>query len=328
MAVVNARTYQILYILRCRVVEDLPTRKEHFGTFIRERQKTAPALYGNAYLGPTATWDILQRMTHGDKPLLTVQKGEYSFTPQGSQMTDLLETLDACSTGFFEDYKALVILAALQQRLRMGFTTSEQGDLAGHAGFSLDSTRKGLRELRARGLVHEDGSGPRLLYSLLAGNTQAPSPPPVPLSDEKDDKSLLEGIQDGTPQPTVAKDGEVKTLLEGIQDGPPVVPIDPDTWVASLAEMTEQEQEEPQETPVKPDGMCGQACPGCCPDTGDEPDELLDQAWDNVPLPIQEALFCQAMAAGMSLVEYLDAMVQTNARRYRRVINGIGDQRR
>ena len=90
---INARTFQILYIIRERAVADLATTAKHVSAFIMARRKDAPAIYSRSYIAPGAVQQILNRMTTGEG-LLTLEDNEYLFTAKGSLMADLLAELE------------------------------------------------------------------------------------------------------------------------------------------------------------------------------------------------------------------------------------------
>ena len=154
---VNARTFQILYIVRQRAVADQTTSSGEISEFIADRRKSAPESYGKAYIAPSALTQMLQRMTTVEH-LLTVDDGVYEFTPQGSQMADLLVDVDACSDLFIDSYKEAVCLAVLQQRQRLGQPPANPREVAAIANISLDSARRGLTALAEHDKIVEDRS--------------------------------------------------------------------------------------------------------------------------------------------------------------------------
>ena len=152
---VNARTFQILYIVRARALMNQMTALEDFTNFIASERKTAPGIYRRAYIAPSAMVPLLHRMTTKDNLLTLSNYEEYEFTPQGSQIADLLTGIDGCSSWFIDNYKEIVCQAMLQQRQRLGLGATHAREIAAVANISLDSARRGLSKLVEKGIVEE-----------------------------------------------------------------------------------------------------------------------------------------------------------------------------
>lgn len=253
---VSARTFQLLYIIRQRALLDQRTVVSDFSDFIADRRKTAPALYGQAYISPSAILDLLHRMTVGG--LLTNDDGEYQLEHLGSQMADLLDGIDACTTGFIENYKEMVVKAALEQRARLGQGPATQQNLANATNISLDSTRRGLEALVNAGTVIEHSTGRACTYTLAVaplavqvatcdkhGQDNHPSAVVDPVSgtghcfacatDPQQDTTVVPSILDtqdiaiADVQENIAvqtaADPSLKAALEALDDEIPIVPL-------------------------------------------------------------------------------------------------------
>ena len=220
---VNARTFQILYIVRARASEDKPTRLDDFAEFIADRRKSAPDIYSRAYIAPSAMVPILQRMTTGDN-LLTLDpvSHSYEFTPRGSQMADLLIDLDACSEQFIDNYKEKVCQAVLQQRQRLGQGAATAREVAAIANISLDSARRGLESLGDQGLAEYTGDR-TLVYSL-------PKVPEV-VKVDKEVARIIDSIEAGA-----RLDAALDNIIEDDDDNEDEAPLSlPDLIVRQKA---------------------------------------------------------------------------------------------
>ena len=190
---VSARTFQMLYILRQRSLKDLPTRGPDFAAFIAERRATSPQTYDKAYIGPAAIIDLLQRMTVEN--LVASTEGEYTFEFMGSQMADLLDGFDACSSKFIEKYKEQVVRAVLEQRVRLNQSPAIQRDVASVANISLDSARRGLETLINQGVVTETKNGRTATYTLVVPPVNTTTTiTPIPVNDIR---AALAGLDEG-----------------------------------------------------------------------------------------------------------------------------------
>ena len=153
---VNARTFQVLSIIRERALADLTTTQEDISEFIANHRKISPVNYNRAYISPSALASILDRMAGPDDLLSQGTKNEFWMSPMGSQMADLLVDIDGCSNLFIDNYKKMVCYAALQQRSRLGQGAATPNDIADATGLSGDSVRRGLSDLVVDHLVEED----------------------------------------------------------------------------------------------------------------------------------------------------------------------------
>lgn len=263
---VNARTYQVLYIIRQLARADKDATATAISGFIAERRHAAPDTYANAYIPPGNLSESLQRLAQ--EGVLT-RGPAFQMTPKGSQMADVLDDVDACTTTFIEGYKGLIVEAALKQRVRVGLPPATQQDLAQATGLSVDSVRRGLSELE--GKVITTATGRVQTYTL--------SSPPAAQAATSDDP--LAGFDDSplvpTPDPEVSHDPEdpestvdIAKLLEGIDDSPPTAPVP-----------------EP-----------------CDPDEEDAPGDE-SPGWDDVPRWVRDGFAAKAQAAGLSLTEFL-----------------------
>lgn len=345
---VSARTFQLLYIIRQRALQDQSTRLTDFSEFIADRRKTAPALYGNAYISPSALTDLLSRMTIEN--LVTATDGEYQLEHMGSQMADLLTGLDACTTGFIENYKEAVVKAALEQRVRLGQGPATQRDLAATTNISIDSTRRGLESLVASGVVIENTSGRNQTYTLATPPMATPPAPAITDTQEvviaevkaniaqsldldlgdidavrtldPDLKAALDNIDAPVPLGAVLQDDgpDVEPAVVITQEQAPTwVPGDPTTAQPVLegiqATVNEGETWQPES-----EEQCPGNCPACDEDCGEDGEELY--YWNEVPAVVRDALYIQSQAVGMDLGQYLLTLAEQAENRLRRAVTG------
>lgn len=298
---VSARTFQVLYIIRQRALDDLSTRADDVGPFITARRKATPALYEQAYLSPAALSDLLNRMSTTEGLLTAESDGTYQMTPQGSQMADLLRDLNACSDSFIEGYKEQVVKAALQQRSRLGQGPTNQREIAALTNISLDSVRRGLLTLMENGTVVEDKAGRFQVYSLA----QPPVVLPV-VPDQPTPENPLAGFDD---------DDEVLPV-------PPQVPLD----ASDLASLDDGEpdpvvEEEVEEVPLSlgtilqdDEGASEEVTPSAVP-APSEP-----SVWAAVPADVQQVHIDIAKGLGLRLEVYLESLAQVTRRRLRNAL--------
>lgn len=326
---VSARTFQLLYIIRQRALQDQSTRLTDFSEFIADRRKTAPALYGNAYISPSALTDLLSRMTIEN--LVTATDGEYQLEHMGSQMADLLTGLDACTTGFIENYKEAVVKAALEQRVRLGQGPATQRDLAATTNISIDSTRRGLESLVASGVVIENTSGRNQTYT-LAAPPMATTPAPAIIAQSLDlDLGDIDAVRTLDPDLKAALDNiDAPVPLGAVlqDDGPDVEPAvvitqeEAPKWVQGDPATAPQVLEEIQATVNEPESeeQCPGNCPACDEDCGEDGEELY--YWNEVPAVVRDALYIQSQAVGMDLGQYLLTLAEQAENRLRRAVTG------
>jgi len=337
---INARTFEILYIVRQRAMLDLPTKLEDFSEFIAARRKDAPDIYYRAYIAPSALVPLLHRMTTGEG-LLTFgghsQDCEYEFTPRGSQMADLLVDLDACTTRFLENYKEEICLAVLQQRQRLGQGPVNPREVAAIANISLDSARRGLEALASgnRGVV-EDRSERTPTYAIEAatpveededegGVTEADieAAARIPLDENEDPiRAALRDLENeddawataGPPPPAADEDEELELPLALGQiladDGPDEEPPpkwsgDPFAFAPQGVEYEEHEEDRAEEALRQLDKM---------------PED--DYCWENVPAETREGIIIRAKAAGMPLNKFLFLLNQLHEAQVRAALFG------
>lgn len=303
---VSARTFQLLYIVRQRALEDKGTRLEDFSEFIAERRKAIPDLYTNAYISPSALLDLLDRMSTTERLLVHEATGEYTFTPAGSQMADLLSEIDACSYHFIDNYKEKVVLAALKQRHRLGQGAATQREVASVTNISLDSARRGLAALIDQDLVQEEKDGRSAVYSLKNPPASTTATVVIDLSEDdtpdpepKDPElaAALAQTDDGTP-PRPVGDTYVRDALAGFDDSDEVLPVrgpepDPEDMPLSVGNILGDEQPDIDEAFKEPT------------DCGREKDD-----WHDVPKDIRQGHKVLAEAAGVSLTDYLRILLE------------------
>ena len=348
---VSARTFQLLYIIRQRALQDQSTRLTDFSEFIADRRKTAPALYGNAYISPSALTDLLGRMAIEN--LVTATDGEYQLEHMGSQMADLLTDLDACTTGFIENYKEAVVKAALEQRARLGQGPATQLDLAAITNISVDSTRRALETLVASGVVIENTSGRNQTYTLTTPpmvTTPAPAitdTQEVVIADVKANIAQSLDLDLGDIDAVRTLDPDLKAALDNIDapvplgavlqdDGPDVEPAvvtqtqtEAPQWVTSTMIQAQAQQvlDDIQQASAEGSWQSEEQCPGNCPacdeDCGEDGEEPYD--WNEVPVVVRDALYIQSQAVGMDLGQYLLTLAEQAENRLRHAVTGQHD---
>ena len=328
---VSARTFQLLYIIRQRMGLNQSTKLADFSEFIADRRKTAPALYGNAYISPSALQDLLGRMTIEN--LVTPNDGGYQLEHMGSQMADLLTGIDACTTGFIENYKEMVVKAALEQRARLGQGPANQREIAAVTNISLDSARRGLETLVKDGTVIENSTGRSQTYTLA-------TPPMTAIPSIMDTQEVVIAEVQANIAAQDAQD-DIKKALSSIDDSDAPIPLSavlqddgPDVEPAAVVT-----QDETTEAPEECTSCAAQVAPENEHPAGEEDGEedflledqgegeplILEYSWDSVPMQVRDAIFIQAEAAGMTLPQFLLSVVETNQRRIRRAINGADE---
>lgn len=291
---VNARTYQVLYVIRQLARADKDATVAAIGDFIADRRKAAPDTYSNAYISPGNLVEMCQRLTQ--EGLLTPGPA-FELTPQGSLMADVINDVDACTSTFIEGYKGIVVEEALRQRARVGLGPATQQDLAQATGFSVDSVRRGISEL---GVAVVTTSSGRVQNYVLA------SPPPV----QPADGGLLDDFDDApipvvSDPPSVDPTGDVQT---------PVVPQAPepsqDVDLGKLLESVDEPDLPPAPVPLP----MTTAVPSDTTATTD--------IWDSVPEELREALILKAQALRMSFLDYLTAIEQDHTTKMRVALFG------
>jgi len=323
---INARTFEVLYIIRQRALRDLPTTMDDISTFIADRRKDAPDIYGKAYIAPSALVPLLDRLTTGEG-LLTLDSHEYEFTPKGSQMADLLVYIDACSANFIENYKEMIALAVLQQRQRIGQGPVSPREASAISNISLDSARRGLAALVEKGLCIEDRSERTPTYSV-----QAPVAAPT-LAD----KSATATDIEATAHVPLDEDDPIAATLANIGE-------EDESWITAGG--APPPEDEVDLLPVALSGILG--------DDGPDEDEPRDDdgpregepelvvtliglrtndpevddptadpyAWENVSPEERAEFITQAKACGLDLEEFVSALNQRHQRKLRCAIFG------
>jgi len=322
---VSARTFQLLYIIRQRALDDQPTKLGDFSDFIAARRKDAPDIYYRAYIAPSALVPLLQRMTTEERVLtLDLSTREYEFTPMGSQMADLLVNLDACSSHFIDNYKEEICLAVLQQRQRLGQGAVSPREVSSISNISLDSARRGLEALAAEGKIVEDRSSRTPVYSL-------PAPPVVEVEDDVEPEELP------VAKPPVSEEEIEKAARKGLDIAAALAEIDEDdpTWACGVGPTPKVEDDEdilplPLGKILQDDGPdVEENSPHFTqdpfkftpppPPTAEELEEDDDMDpqweaeenpynWNSVPAETREGLILRAKSAGVSLTDFFDIL--------------------
>ena len=332
---VNARTFQVLYVIRQRALADLDTTRTDIGEFIAGRRESAPESYDKAYIAPSALQLILQRMTTTDGLLMLEGKLAYGFTPKGSQMADLMQHLDGCSTWFIDNYKEAVSHAVLKQRSRLGQGRITPREVASIANISLDSARRGLAACFNEGNASEDRGERTPTYALIDVAKADPESP------EEIDKTYLAG-DDEPPEP-----GSIASALADIDEsddwpieGDQIPEADPDSLVLKLGAILQDDGPDDEveelcshlanlgvdvgdETVGPQDEAPG---PFNLDDPADDEETFDDYDWRGVPPSIQNGFVLRAMAAGVTLAQFLDILGLTHERKIREALFE-GDER-
>ena len=334
---INARTFEILYIVRQRAVLDLPTKLDDFSEFIAARRKDAPDIYHRAYIAPSALAPLLHRMTTGEGVLTLGTNGEYELTPRGSQMADLLVGLDACSSGFLDNYKEAIGLAVLQQRQRLGQGPVNPREVSAIANISLDSARRGLTILAEHNKIVEDRTSRTPTYTM---------PEPVVPADDADedmpmatdrinDGGVTEAdIEEAARLPLDDEEDPIASALRDLENeddswataGPPPPPADEDEELElplALGQiLADDGPDDDEPAPPPPSNDPFAFVP---PRDTEEPEDLTKAdpyAWEDVPEEMLEGFVLRAKAAGMTLAEFLDGLNQLHEAQVRAALFG------
>jgi len=319
---VSARTFQLLYIVRQRALKDLPTTVHDFSAFISERRAEAPLAYDRAYIAPSAIQDILDRMCSPMENLLVHNNGQFEFEFMGSQMADLLDDIDACSSAFIDGYKEQVVKAVLEQRARLNQPRANQRDIAACANISLDSARRGLQTLMDAGLVIEYATGRTQTYELAKPPAVVVQAPVQPTSI----RDALAGISDDPAKPVIIPEA-LRSLNE--ED---LLPGQPDDAPVPLGTVLQDGGPDVDIPMAKDDSDEASPVAEGQEDLHDLEDEIPPQTsrrydWQRVPDFIQADLIVQAKACDMSLADYLNYLVQTASLRFRKSLSTADESR-
>lgn len=286
---VSARTFQILYVIRRLLLIDQGTSQANISEFIAERRKSAPHLYDRAYISPSALSEALDRMTTTEGLLqYDTSNSNYSFTPTGSHMADLIDQLDACSNNFLDYYKERVCLAVLEMRSRLGLPPASPRDVAACAYISLDSARRGLERLHL--------NGEAILRQVGRSSTYT-------LPDSASTKMVEPDVED-VPQPEVEETVKLDPIMEILAD------LDETEWAP---EPKEEEEDEPFQHFLK--GILNEEDKEPPPVftkssvASDEPEARPESnEWASVPQELQQAFIHRAKACGMGLTLFLETV--------------------
>lgn len=261
----NARTYQVLSVVRKLAQEDVPVSQERIAAYIADLRKSAPSLYDRAYISPSGLKNLLFRLRSPERLLKLNGNGGLDFTPKGSQIADLFHDVDTCTSNFQEFYKREVVLAALRQRQRLDMGFVSAGTLAEITGMSAQSVREGLALLEFEDLLEKDESDRAVRYE-LKGST------PVMgfLVQEEEEEEDVEPVED-----------VVKEAL-----------ADFDESHVNLFQTYSLEQILNEPLVVVPGPLAKETSRGLSP-------------WEEIPLSLQESLACKAEALGMTLEAFL-----------------------
>jgi len=317
---VNARTFQILYIIHTRDLVDQSTAYDDFASFIAERRKSAPDTYSRAYISPSALVPLLDRMLVGQLITHDLISREYSLTPRGSQMADLLDFEDACTNYFIDNYKKLICLAVIRQRQQLGLGPISSRDAAAIANISRDSARRGMIALAADAFAIESRSDSTPEYSLPTPET-SPATLTPPVTPEEDGavntpadsnldiiNAVLSEIDESNGIPMDFEDDEdplisLNKILQGDDDDDdqprfnlPTPTIEDEDPVTDVEEplMTEEE-------PVVEESI---------------------YVWGNVDKAVQDDMVSQAKALGMTLENYIYLVVWNHQKKMREALFG------
>lgn len=355
---VSARTFQLLYIARQRALKDLPTTLSDFSAFIAERRAEAPQTYDRAYISPSSIQDILDRMCSPMENLLTHDhaNSRFEFEFRGSQMADLMDGIDGCSSAFIDGYKEHVVQAVLEQRARLGQPRANQREIAASANISLDSARRGLQILMENRVVVEYATGRVQTYALVAPPAVTAPAAVVATTASQDILVDLAGISDDPAKVTVIPEtlvglNEDDLLPESpvplgavLQDGGPDVEVraelklvaDPDVWTPVLvdganppADAGDDEVTRAQ-VEVELKGLFeGEAKKSVFEEEAEEEPgaPFRRYSWKDVNDFVQADIIVQAKACDMSLSEYLGYLAQMAAIRFRKSLSPGEDMR-
>jgi hypothetical protein len=343
---VNARTFQILYIVRQRALTDLPTTMDDILSFIACRRRDAPDIYHRAYIAPSALVPLLHRMTTGEGLLMVEPTtSEYQLSTRGSQMADLLDGTDACGNSFLEFYKEEVCLAVLKQRQRLNQPPANPREIAALANISLDSARRGLTALVENLQIVEDRTMRTPTYMRPDFRASAPpvapvDPPPDFVTDGQDgDVTTPGGLElrvvteaDIEKAARIPLDDEVdiSDVLADIDEDddewatagpPPKELVDPEDLlslplgrilgeedVEETVEKTEPSSDPFDFTPPKVEADSEPEEADEDDDGAIEADEYGPYDWTGVTLDNRDQLVAQAQACGLSLNHFLEIL--------------------
>ena len=364
---VSARTFQLLYIVRQRALKDLHTTLPDFSAFIAERRAEAPQTYDRAYISPSSLQEILDRMCSPMENLLAHSQGQFSLDFMGSQMADLLDGIDGCSSIFIDGYKEQVVKAVLEQRLRLGMPPANQRDIAATANISLDSARRGLQTLVDSGVITESTKGRNQTYALIT--TAAVEAGPTTVEDASQSiRDTLAGVSDDRPKKPVPdalvgfEEGDLipeapVPLGTVLQDGGPDVEAPKPTLSVEEAEEDEvgvptlaevQEALQPNLAGmVKEDVLIEEALkeldePPRSKYTAEDRARFMEKDasrtmrnrernatsdWLVVSSQIRMEFMHQAEACGMPLDDYLSELARMASLRFRRALSNTDDHR-
>ena len=307
---VSARTYQMLYILRQRTLDDLPTQQDDFAAFIAERRKDTPGVYDKAYISPSAIEDLLHRMALMEN--LITGDGTYQLTALGSQMADLLVDVDACSTYFIDNYKEVVVRAVLAQRARLGQPPANQREIAAIANISLDSVRRGIQSLSDDGsLVEHHG---KVITYALAHAPAVASPAAATTADIPDASLAVDPLKAAL----AAIDDDNIIITEPFTDEGPDPEDKPypvgqilgrDRWVVKIEDEDEDYAERNSKRAPDQDLLR---------DLGLEDTKVWE--WEHVPTAIRDGHMLLAESLGMTLTDYFAALLRMNKAKVRDVL--------
>jgi len=341
----NARTFEILYIVRKRALLDSPTKFDDIMSFIANRRKTAPDIYGKAYIAPSALVPLLQRMTTGENLLTLTEDGEYEFTARGSQMADLLDGLDACSIHFMDGYKSKVCLAVLQQRIRLGQGPATPREVAAISNISLDSARRGLGVLVEVGEATEDRTARTPFYFIENVEENAkPSKPGLSVTTALAQSGLVAAEQDqlwaqAQEEEEEEKEEEVTNTVtdeeieaaarRGLAAALAEIDEDDDGWATSVPATlvaVPDDAEDGDLLPLPlgqilgddgPDEEKASSAPTLSELVGAVIDKVDPTGWNSVSPKVRALCTMQAQACGLSLNEFLDTILKANQNRMR-----------
>ncbi len=291
---INARTVQILYVIHQLSQDDETTTAQDISDFIATRRKSSPDLYSKAYIAPGALMRSLNRMS-AQEGLLDLYWGEgtFSLSVKGSQMAEMFHGVDACSTPFIDNYKEEICKAALDQLKRLGQGPASPREVATFSNISLDSARRGLASLTAKGEATEDRSSRTPTYQRILTMTTL------------DNDTIPSTERDQSPQPTDTGTPEgaddIASLLASIVDDP----MGPDDIPLGMLQDNWGDAESPydDEIDVAPwhfDAELFKASP---------------YAWGSVDNVVLHNVVMQAKACGMALNDFLKITIEANASR-------------
>jgi len=335
---VNARTFQVLYILRQRALEDLRTYQSDFTDFIAQRRASAPEVYEKAYIAPSALTLILQRMTTTDGLFTFSSTDGYEFTVRGSQMADLMLHLDGCSSWFVDNYKQAVCHAVLQQRSRLGQGPAQPNDVAAIANISRDSAHRGLTACAEAGEATEHRNGRMTTYELLCAPADVDTGQLGATKFASLDNEVEALDQQADPDSIASVLADIDNDDNWpISEAPPfdVPPDDYDDLPVRLGKVLQDDgpdEEQEARTLYRKRHNLGVDVDN--PDGEDlsrlgfwynkklepVPASTNNYDWNAVPETIRTGLIVRAMAAGLTLTQFLDILNLTHERKVREAL--------